>query len=284
MSAETELDAAALESLLEPVEHRMYRDLYAALPAAVARECGIFRSDDGPSPVLTCTTKNHSFFNRVMGIGARDEDLDRWLNRIVEHYRAHGITRWMLQLAPAELSTRLTVALSERGLVPLRGWAKHAGRVGDLESPGETRPDALRVERIESASGEAFASILAPAFDFPDSSEAWPAATVGRPGWHHYLAYDGRTPAACGALYVTASVATLTFGATRPECRRRGAQTGLIARRILDARDLGVEWIVTETDEELPGRPNPSYRNVVRTGLPVRYVRSNWGPPPSAGG
>ena len=35
------------------------------------------------------------------------------------------------------------------------------------------------------------------------------------------------------------------------------------------------------TDEELPEKSNPSYRNVVRLGLPVRYVRANWGPPPS---
>lgn len=40
-----------------------------------------------------------------------------------------------------------------------------------------------------------------------------------------------------------------------------------------------MEWIVTETDEELPDRPNPSYHNMLRLGLPVRYVRANLGPP-----
>ncbi len=43
---------------------------------------------------------------------------------------------------------------------------------------------------------------------------------------------------------------------------------------------MGLEWLVTETDEELPDRPNPSYHNIVRAGMPVRYVRANWGPPP----
>ncbi len=54
----------------------------------------------------------------------------------------------------------------------------------------------------------------------------------------------------------------------------------MIARRIRDARRMGLDWLVTETDEDLPDKPNPSYRNIVRLGLPVRYVRSNWGPPP----
>ena len=31
---------------------------------------------------------------------------------------------------------------------------------------------------------------------------------------------------------------------------------------------------------DLPDRPNPSARNVVRLGLPVVYVRANWGPRP----
>lgn len=280
MSGRVDLDAAALEALLEPIERRMYLDLYDALPASVARKCGISRAEDGGALQLTCETRNHPFFNRVMGVGARAEKLAAWLDRIEEHYAGRGITRWMLQVAPAGLSPGLTDALSERGLVPLRGWVKHAGRVDDLRASIATRPGNLRVERIGSEGGEAFASILVPAFDFPGGSGSWPAATVGRPGWLHYLAYDGEMPAACGAMFVMAGVATLTFAATRPECRQRGAQTALIARRIRDARDLGLDWIVTETDEELPHRPNPSYRNVERAGMPARYLRSNWGPPP----
>ncbi len=78
--------------------------------------------------------------------------------------------------------------------------------------------------------------------------------------------FDGDEPAACAALYVLGPFATLGFG---PDFRGRGAQSGLILRRLQDAASIGRDWIVSEADEELPDRPNPSYHNLVRLGLPV---------------
>lgn len=256
----------------------MYLDLYAALPESVARECGVSWSEDGGTLRLTLRAADHPFFNRVMGVGATGPGLEPWLDRILEHYREAGVTRWMLQVAPANAEPGLIPALTERDLVPLRGWAKHAGRVGDVSI--EERASDLRVESIGPESAEPWASILLPAFAFPAGSAAWPVATVGRPGWRHYVAWDGDEAAACAAMFVTAGVATLTFAATRPEYRRRGAQSRLIARRVRDAHRMGLDWIVTETDEDLPEKPNPSYRNVVRAGMPVHYIRANWGPSP----
>jgi len=56
-----------------------------------------------------------------------------------------------------------------------------------------------------------------------------------------------------------------------------------VARRVADARTAGAPWVVCETDEERPERPNPSTRNLVRLGVPVAYVRANWGPPKPEG-
>jgi len=39
---------------------------------------------------------------------------------------------------------------------------------------------------------------------------------------------------------------------------------------------------MSETDEDLPGRPNPSSHNQARYGLRRVFVRANWGPPPQA--
>ena len=64
--------------------------------------------------------------------------------------------------------------------------------------------------------------------------------------------------------------------ATRPSHRRRGAQGALLARRIRDAADLGCRWLVTETGEDLPERPNPSFRNMLRTGFELAYQRANY--------
>ena len=186
---------------------------------------------------------------------------------------------------PGDETDELRRSLRTAGLVQLRGWAKHAARVRELEpAEGEVRSD-LQVERITPDRASEWAAILRPAFEFPLGSEEWLAATVGREGWHHYLALEGETPAACAALYVDGGIGTLGFAATRASHRRRGAQSALIARRMADARRLGLEWVVTETDDELPDRPNPSYHNIVRHGLPVVYVRANWGPePPGSSG
>ena len=275
-------EASELEALFEPIERRMYVSLYEVLPDSIARDCAISWTREDRVLRLRCATADHPFFNRVMGVGASGEALEGWLDRLVADYREQGIGRWMLQASPAELSPELERALTERGLVALRGWAKHAARVAEIpRTSGERRCD-LRIEAIGPENADDWASILVPAFQYPAAAAAWPAATVGGRGWHHYVAYDGDRPAACAAMFVADRIATLGFAATHESYRRRGAQSALIARRIRDARRMALDWLVTETDEDLPDKPNPSYRNIVRLGLPVRYVRSNWGPPPPA--
>jgi GNAT superfamily N-acetyltransferase len=116
-------------------------------------------------------------------------------------------------------------------------------------------------------------------FAIPETLRPWLEALVGRPAWRLYLALDGDRPVACAAMHRHGDLATLTFAATRPEARRRGAQSALIAQRLRDAAAWGCSRVVTETDEPLPDRPNPSTSNVVRLGLPVVYVRANCGPP-----
>ena len=40
----------------------------------------------------------------------------------------------------------------------------------------------------------------------------------------------------------------------------------------------GCRWFVTETGEDLPDRPNPSFRNMMRAGFHVAYHRPNFMP------
>ena len=68
----------------------------------------------------------------------------------------------------------------------------------------------------------------------------------------------------------------LGMGSTLPEHRRKGAQGALMARRIRDAAKLGCEWVCTETGEDTPQRPNPSYHNMIRTGFEFAYLRPTW--------
>jgi hypothetical protein len=39
---------------------------------------------------------------------------------------------------------------------------------------------------------------------------------------------------------------------------------------------MGCRHVITETGEELPDRPNPSFRNMMRAGFAVVYHRPNY--------
>jgi GNAT superfamily N-acetyltransferase len=103
----------------------------------------------------------------------------------------------------------------------------------------------------------------------------WIAAEVGRDGWCHYLALDGEKAVATGALFVYGEVGALLGATTLKSHRGQGAQSALLAERIKAARDLGCEWLVTETWEE-QAHHNPSYHNLLRAGFHEAYLRPNF--------
>jgi GNAT superfamily N-acetyltransferase len=90
---------------------------------------------------------------------------------------------------------------------------------------------------------------------------------------------DGDEPAGTGGLYVRDGIGFCDFGATAPAFRRRGSQSALLRRRIMDAIDMGCRMIVTETGEEVEGDPQHSYKNILRMGFEEAYVRENYAPP-----
>jgi len=281
MSAQEPRPRPLGERWLERIERRLYADLYGVLIDSVARECGIEWAWKEPWLRLTCRQADHPFFNRIMGVCDPGQGIDRWLEQTAEHYREHGVKRWMLQVAPSDDGQKLVDAFRAKDLERLRGWAKHVAEVPHLAVPAPDPSFDLRIETISPDRALDWASIVAAEFEFPPDSQGWPAATVGLPGWHHYVVYDDDRPVACSALVAIDRVGTLGFTATLKSHRRRGCQSALIAARLHDARRLDLNWIVTETDEDLPDRPNSSYRNIVRLGLPALWVRSNWGPPPT---
>jgi hypothetical protein len=288
---------AHLERLLEEVEITQYEDLFRVLPQDVGARLGVEIHRDSGGLRLTVGGHDHPMFNRVLGVGldpvGAADGPEAVLDRAAAHYQAAGVRRWMLQLLPHVEPDGFAEAAGRRRVIRLRGWAKHLGPA-DLEASTGTD---LRIARLggEGAGGgrgvgslaEAWAEIVVQNFGLPSSFAPWLLALHGSDRWRFYLALDGETPVATGALYLseTASgpIGQLTFGSTLSSYRRRGAQSALIARRVADARAAGARWVASETDEERPDRPNPSTRNLVRLGFPVVYVRANWGPPKPEG-
>jgi GNAT superfamily N-acetyltransferase len=127
----------------------------------------------------------------------------------------------------------------------------------------------LRVEEIGPGYGDAFAWLAG------QSQALLPAlqALVGRPGWHHFLAFDEDWPVASGSLYAHGNVGWLGWAYTDPEYRGRGAQSLLLAARIHAAHALGLRWVTAETRDEVPDSPNPSLRNMFRLGFWAPYLQ-----------
>jgi len=109
----------------------------------------------------------------------------------------------------------------------------------------------------------------------------WLAGLPERDGWDCFVAYDGSVPAASGALFSSEGVGWLGIAATLPEHRRRGAQGALLSARIRAAAGADCEVVVTETGALVEGKPSGSYRNILRAGFELDYVRANYVSPPS---
>jgi GNAT superfamily N-acetyltransferase len=93
------------------------------------------------------------------------------------------------------------------------------------------------------------------------------AESVGREGFHHYMAFDSSQPVAVAALVRFEDIGYLTYASTVESFRRRGAQSALIAHRVTQARALGCTQIVSQTLTMLAD----SFANLQRAGFREIY-------------
>jgi GNAT superfamily N-acetyltransferase len=110
------------------------------------------------------------------------------------------------------------------------------------------------------------------AYGLPEAVDAFTASVPLADGWSCWLALEGDTPVGGAALWSDGTHGYLGFAGTEVAHRGKGAQGALFAARIDHARALGCRTLVTETGEQLPGRPSDSYRNIVRFGFREAYV------------
>ncbi len=127
-------------------------------------------------------------------------------------------------------------------------------------------PEAVTL-RTEGIDPVLFARVLNRGWELPEhhGRGSLYAATLGRPGWIHYLALVNGAAAGGACLFVHEGVALCMVAATDSAYRGRGIQTAFIARRLADAIAAGCNLAATETVEE-----NASPRNFQRAGF--RFV------------
>lgn len=259
---------------LEVAEARAWADQARAIAEMPGNSFKSGATEDRTGTAFWLGAVDVGFFNRSIGLGVATPATEAAVDGVIGAFRAAGLTQFVVQVSPFATPAMLDRWLVDRGLVPGRRWAKLWRTTEDIPTP---RTD-LRVERIGRDHEAAFASIVLAAFEMPEFLTPIAAATIDRPGWSHYLTFDGHEAVGAAAMYISDDVAWLGFGSTLESHRGRGSQGALFSQRLRDAASLGARLAITETGEDSPESPNPSYRNMLRAGFHFAYLRRNWVP------
>ncbi len=181
------------------------------------------------------------------------------LREIAAQFREGGIPRFFVWVSPGP------------GLQSLRDWIVRLGgqrvswtRYPTLLLSGESAPARVPSFDIREVGVAAFAAAKVA---LGDSASDGFTRTLEKPGFHHFIAYDGAEPIAAAALVKHGDLGYLTYAGTVASHRRRGAQSALIARRVALAKSLGCMVIASQTLTMLEG----SFANLQRAGFREIY-------------
>ena len=258
---------------LEQAELAAFTDLYRAADHDVVEAAGLSVTPSDGAVVLAANRTDVLALNRAMGLGLKGSVPDAAIDDLLDVLARCGSPRFFVPVAPVAGHAELAQALAGRGLRHYNNWIRLSRGVTDIPTPAGTD---LEVREIDRASAGAFGGIVAAAFGYPPAIAPLAGQTVGRPGWRHYFAYDGETPAAAAAMYLAADTAWFGFAATDARFRKRGAQQALVVRRLRDAAAAGCSRISVETAEDSVVKDAPSFRNLRRLGFSVAYARPNY--------
>jgi hypothetical protein len=257
-----------LARILEFSEAAAHADMFRASPP----EFGFEVEQTDEYVARFAPSMDIMMFNRAVGLGINSPVSKETIDGLILKYRDKGLKNFCFQLSPEAQPAQAHEWLKSRGLEVRDYWVK-GYRSADRNLMMKTD---LRIEQIDKSQATVFAEIVCAAFGMPMSLLPVIAAPVGLPGWNHYIAFDGDSPAAAAALMVNGDTGWLGIGGTRAEFRGRGAQSALIARRVSDGSKLGCKIFVAETWKERPDAPNPSYHNMLHTGFVMAYDRPNY--------
>jgi GNAT superfamily N-acetyltransferase len=259
---------------LDRAERRFWRDVWGSVPAEVAAEHGVELRDFGPVQAsVVADLPELGMLNLVLGATEPGAIGEGQLAAATEWARSQGVDPYV-PVTPELAETDAAEAwLGENGFKRAYGWMKF---VRDPHPPRFAVPEEVEVVELAGGGAEPFGMIAATGFGLPAWAAAFFAALPGLAGWRCYVARVDGTPQACAAMLVHAGVAEFGIAATLEPARGRGCQLALLHRRIVDAAAAGCHALFVETGERTPGRPSPSYRNILRAGFKEAYLRPNW--------
>ncbi|HEU5135577.1 MAG TPA: GNAT family N-acetyltransferase [Steroidobacteraceae bacterium] len=177
--------------------------------------------------------------NRIQLCGSEGGLTQQGLVELTRLFDAKQVGRFFVWLSPGpELDlVREWLAALDFVKVP---WTRYP----TLMHTGEPTPPVHCDFAIREVDGEEIASARSQLGELLMDGFA---ESVGRKGFHHYMAFDAGRPIAVGALVQFEDIGYLTWAATEEAHQRRGAQSALIAHRVEQALALGCTQIVSQT-------------------------------------
>lgn len=265
------LSLAEKAAIVEASEARWFESIYGGLSPAIMAEYGAEWQKLGGGTAVFFEKIPIPAFNRVIGLGVFQPATEAMVDEAIAAYGRKKQPFW-ISVSPAAQPAQLTDWLLERGFKPTGNWAKV---VRGTAPPPEIKTD-LRIEPVTEANIADYSKVIIGGFGMPDWTASMFEDLARVPNVYSYLAYAGDEPAGVGSMVVNGELCGLFNGATLPEFRRRGAQGAIMARRLEEGMKQGCRWFTTETDEDTPDNSNPSYRNMLRTGFHLAYLRPNY--------
>ena len=183
----------------EMAEARDWGDMFAATAEQPGNPMGAHVETPGDGVVFALTALDTFLCNRALGIGVARRAIQSDVDAAVGFVDRLGRTDTAAPLSPHATPPDLRVWFEERGYVPSRNWVKlwH-----DLRALPTASTD-LRIELVGPEWAGDFARIsVVEAYGFPPEIAPAVWATMGRPGWRHYLGFDGDAPVSSGAMRI----------------------------------------------------------------------------------
>jgi len=212
--------------------------------------------------------------NRVIGLGMSDEVSTSDIDEIVDFYRTAGSKRFFIQLSPHTSQKNIQEMLLAKGFRHHNNWAK---LLRNAETPLPEVESKLIVKRVTPEDAETYGRMIYDSFDWDDPRMfRWLSSTVGKEGYQQFLLLLNDEPVGAAAMHIMDEYASMAFAGTLTEHRGLGGQSLLLKTRILAAKEAGCRYMISETSEQKPDKPVMSYRNMLRFGFEVAYLRENW--------
>jgi hypothetical protein len=259
---------------IEFIEAEAWAQRVEALPAQLKGRLGTRVRRFGRAVALATPGADAAAVNRTIGLGLDQPLDDALLSDVNAFFRDAGVPRWVIECSPSASIPGGPDTLIRQGGALRTPTVKLIGEL--RHTPLVESESSLSVAEVDRKAADIFRSIVGAAYAMPELVEHDLVSTLGHDGWHYYLAFDDGRPIAGAAMYVRNEAAWFGVAGTSSDARNRGAQTALLSRRLADARKLRCAWVTAETSPDTAERPNPSYRNMLRAGLRVAYLRDKY--------